>query len=78
MEKYATSKILNKLLECHIKILLLRIAKLKEMNKQETNDFNEEYLGNNSEGFCNLEWVRKESLETDQAFDVLGEPLFKM
>ena len=78
MEKYATSKILDNLLECHIKILLLKIAKLKDLDEQETTDFIEEYLGKNSESFCNLEWVRKESLETDQAFDIIGESLFNL
>jgi hypothetical protein len=75
MEQFATTKVLEKVMECQMKILLLRIAKYKELNEQETRDFLDEYL---DPLYYTMDWVRKESIELEQIVDVKGSPLFKI
>ena len=75
MEKYATTKIFERVLKCQMLFLLERIAVHQKLNEEETKDFIEEYQ---DPIYYNLEWVRKESLEYEQLFDAKGSSLFKI
>jgi hypothetical protein len=75
MEKYATTKIFERVLKYQMFFLLERIADYKKLSEEEKKDFIEEYQ---DPIYYNLEWVRKESLEYEQLFDAKGRSLFKI
>jgi len=72
METLAKTRVLEKILECQNKILLLRIAKWKNMNETETKEFMDEYL---DPAYYTLEWINRECIEGGQACFAQGDSL---